>query len=78
MTTEREGLSSRTSWAELGRSSFEYILTRWFKRKEGRGASRVLILCACAARPSREDLVDTADSTRVASELGVKNDIIDM
>lgn len=66
MTTEREGLSWRTSWAELGRSSLEYILTRWLERKEGCGESRVLIIWACTARPSREDRVDTADSTREA------------
>lgn len=66
MTTEREGLSWRTSWAELGRSSLEYILTRWLERKEGCGASRVLIIWACAARPRREDRVDTADSTMEA------------
>lgn len=55
MTTEREGLSWRTSWAESGRSSLEYMLTRWLERKEGSGASRVLIIWACAALPSRVD-----------------------
>lgn len=28
VTTERLGVSERRSWAELGRSSLEYMLTR--------------------------------------------------
>lgn len=46
MTTEREltGVNWRTSWAELGRSSLEYMLMRWLDRKDGMGAMRVLIM----------------------------------
>lgn len=47
MTTEREEgrVSERTSWDELTRSSFEYMLMRWLERKGGTTLeSKVLII----------------------------------
>lgn len=55
VTTEGLGVSERTSWAELGRSSLEYMLTRWLERKEGKGVKRVLMMWAWTARPVMEE-----------------------
>lgn len=76
VTTVRDGVNERTSWAELGRSSLEYMLTRWLKRKEDRGVSRVLMIWAWVARPRREERVETADSSRAARELGVRKGMV--
>lgn len=76
MTTERDGASDRTTWAELGRSSLEYMLTRWLQMKGGSGEPRVLMIWAWTARPRRDERVDTADSTREASELTVRNGMV--
>ena len=42
VTTQRIGVSWRMSWAELGRSSLEYMLMRWMERKGGIVHWRVL------------------------------------
>lgn len=76
VTTERDGVSERMSWAELERSSLEYMLTRWFERKDGRGVSKVLTIWAWAERPSREERVETADSTRAARVLGERKGML--
>lgn len=67
VTTVGRWVSERTSWAELRRSSLEYMLTRWLERKDGRGVSCVLIMCAWTARPRMELLVETADSSKLPS-----------
>lgn len=76
MTTVRDGVSERTSCAELGRSSLEYMLTRWLERNDGNGVSRVLIIWAWAARPIKDEQVEMADSTRAASELGERKGMV--
>lgn len=76
MTTERDGVRERTIWAELGRSSLEYMLTRWLQRNDGNGDSRVLTIWAWVALPRREELVETAESTSAASELGVRKGMV--
>ena len=72
MTTERDGVSERTSWAELGRSSLEYMLMRWLERKEGKGVRRVLMIWAWVARPRREERVEIDNSIKAASEVGAR------
>lgn len=70
MTTVRGLVSERRISAELIRSSLEYMLTRWLQRKDERGVSWVLRMSAWAARPSREEWVETADSSREPSRFG--------
>lgn len=58
MTTERElgRVKERTSWAELRRSSLEYILMRWLERNGGRSYwPRVLMIRAWTALPRRRE-----------------------
>jgi len=46
------------------------MLTRWLQRKEERGVSWVLRMSAWTARPSREEWVETADSSKEPSRFG--------
>lgn len=76
MTTERVGASWRRRWAELGRSSLEYMLMRWLERKGGMVglvSERDLRIWAWMDLPRRGEWSEREDWMREARKLGVKD-----
>lgn len=71
VTTEGSGSRDRRVAAAVGRSSLEYMLTRWLERNAGSGlGERCLTAVAWAARPRRAERMATASSTAAARDSG--------